>query len=230
MTRPSPRRDSRGWGCARLGALASGVAGRAPPPSQTPRRAARFTLAGRLGDALINTAPDADVVEKFEQAGGEGKPRHRLVPVCYSDDEKKAKEQAAELWPNLALQGELSRELARPKDFEDAAAMVTPDDVAETVPCGPDADRHREAIRRRRGHPACRNPPYWSPSRLRASSTAFCRCSVSASDASTRRSSSGMICRSYASFVPSTQRCARSNCFSTSVGGQRKTTAAHCAA
>jgi coenzyme F420-dependent glucose-6-phosphate dehydrogenase len=104
-------------------------------------------LAGRLGDALINTAPDADVVEKFEEAGGEGKPRYGMLHVCYGDDEEKAKELAAELWPNLALQGELSRELARPTDFEDAAAMVTPDDVAETVPCGPDADRHREAIK-----------------------------------------------------------------------------------
>ena len=31
-------------------------------------------LAGRLGDALVTTAPDSDVVEKFEQAGGNGKP------------------------------------------------------------------------------------------------------------------------------------------------------------
>jgi coenzyme F420-dependent glucose-6-phosphate dehydrogenase len=103
--------------------------------------------AGRLGDALINTAPDPEIVEKFEDAGGKGKPRYGMLHVCYGDDEEKAKHLAADLWPNLALKGELSRELARPKDFEDAAAMVSPDDVAETVPCGPDADRHREAIK-----------------------------------------------------------------------------------
>jgi coenzyme F420-dependent glucose-6-phosphate dehydrogenase len=104
-------------------------------------------LAGRLGDALVTTAPDSDVVEKFEQAGGNGKPKYGMLHVCYGDDEQKARKTAHELWPNLALKGELSRELARPKDFEDAAAMVSPDDVAETVPCGPDADRHREAIK-----------------------------------------------------------------------------------
>jgi coenzyme F420-dependent glucose-6-phosphate dehydrogenase len=104
-------------------------------------------LAGRLGDALVTTAPDSDVVEKFEQAGGNGKPKYGMLHVCYGDDEQKARKTAHELWPNLALKGELSRELARPKDFEDVAAMVSPDDVAETVPCGPDADRHREAIK-----------------------------------------------------------------------------------
>jgi coenzyme F420-dependent glucose-6-phosphate dehydrogenase len=104
-------------------------------------------LAGRLGDALVSTAPDSDVVEKFEQAGGNGKPTYGMLHVCYGEDEQRAKKTAHELWPNLALQGELSRELAHPKDFEDAAAMVSPDDVAETVPCGPDADRHREAIK-----------------------------------------------------------------------------------
>jgi G6PDH family F420-dependent oxidoreductase len=104
-------------------------------------------LAGRLGDALINTAPDADVVAEFEDAGGAEKPRYGMLHVCYGQDGEEAKQMAADLWPNLALKGELSRELARPTDFEDAAAMVSPDDVAETVPCGPDADRHREAIK-----------------------------------------------------------------------------------
>jgi coenzyme F420-dependent glucose-6-phosphate dehydrogenase len=104
-------------------------------------------LAGRLGDALVSTAPDESIVGTFDEAGGEGKPRYGMIHVCYGEDEEEAKQLAADLWPNLALKGELSRELARPKDFEDAAAMVTPDDVAETVPCGPDADRHREAIK-----------------------------------------------------------------------------------
>jgi coenzyme F420-dependent glucose-6-phosphate dehydrogenase len=104
-------------------------------------------LAGRLGDALVNTAPDDAIVAKFDAAGGSGKPKYGMLHVCYGEDEDEAKELAAELWPNLALKGELSRELARPKDFEDAGEMVTADDVAETVPCGPDADRHREAIK-----------------------------------------------------------------------------------
>src|SRR5215218_11067372 len=103
-------------------------------------------LAGRLGDALVSTAPDSDVVEKFEQAGGNGKPKYGMLHVCYGDDEQKARKTAYGLWPNLALKGDLSRELARPKDFEDAAAMVSPDDVAETVFFFYEAGHHREAI------------------------------------------------------------------------------------
>jgi coenzyme F420-dependent glucose-6-phosphate dehydrogenase len=104
------------------------------------------TLAGRLGDALINTAPDREVLESFEEAGGKGKPKYGMLHVCYGEDEKEARRTAHELWPNLALGGSLGQELPRPKDFEAAAELITPEDVAATVPCGPDADRHRQAI------------------------------------------------------------------------------------
>ena len=105
------------------------------------------TLAGQLGDALINTAPDREVAESFEEAGGKGKPKYGMLHVCYSEDEEEARRTAHELWPNLALGGSLGQELPRPQDFEAAAELVTHEDVAETVPCGPDADRHRQAIK-----------------------------------------------------------------------------------
>ena len=38
------------------------------------------------------------------------------------------------------------QELPLPSDFEEAAAMVTEDDVAEVVPCGPDVERFVETI------------------------------------------------------------------------------------
>ncbi len=34
-----------------------------------------------------------------------------------------------------------------PAHFEQAAAKVTPDDVAEAITCGPDPERHAQAIR-----------------------------------------------------------------------------------
>jgi coenzyme F420-dependent glucose-6-phosphate dehydrogenase len=103
-------------------------------------------LAGRLGDALVSTSPDGELAAKFDAAGGNGKPKYGMLHVCYGDEEEQAKELAAELWPNVAMKGSLSQELPRPEDFEQAAGMITPDDIVESVPCGPDADRHREAI------------------------------------------------------------------------------------
>ena len=104
-------------------------------------------LAGRVGDALINTAPDPEIVEAFRGAGGGGKPCYAMIHVCFGEDEDEALETAHRLWPNLGIEGELTRELARPAHFEDAARMVPKEKLAETVPCGPDPERHLEGIR-----------------------------------------------------------------------------------
>jgi hypothetical protein len=44
------------------------------------------------------------------------------------------------------MESSLSWELPLPKHFEDVATLVTEDAVAESVVCGPDADRHVQAI------------------------------------------------------------------------------------
>lgn len=103
-------------------------------------------LAGKIGDALIATAPDGDLVSAFEQAGGSDKPRYGQLTVCYAKSEREAVETAHSWWPNAALGGQLGQELPLPLHYEQAAEAVTPQDVAEAVVCGPDAARHRKAI------------------------------------------------------------------------------------
>jgi G6PDH family F420-dependent oxidoreductase len=104
-------------------------------------------LAGRAGDGLISTSPDPELLAEFEQAGGSGKPRIGQVTVCWAADEADARRTALEWWPNAALPGELSQELPLPRHFEQAAQLVTEDDVAEVVVCGPDPEPHLAAIR-----------------------------------------------------------------------------------
>jgi G6PDH family F420-dependent oxidoreductase len=103
-------------------------------------------LAATAGDGLVGTSLDGEVLAEFEQAGGGGKPRYGQVTVCWAADEASARKTALEWWPNAALQGELSQELALPRHFEQAAALVSEEDVAETVVCGPDPEAHRAAI------------------------------------------------------------------------------------
>jgi coenzyme F420-dependent glucose-6-phosphate dehydrogenase len=103
-------------------------------------------LAGRLGDALISVAPDEEVVQEFEQAGGNGKPRYGQLHVCWAESEAEARRTAHRIWPNSALAGDLGQELALPRHFEQATTMVSEDQVAEAVVCGPDPERHRRAI------------------------------------------------------------------------------------
>ena len=99
-------------------------------------------LAGRIGDGLINTAPDAEVRQQFEQAGGAGKPRYAQMTVCWAANVAQARRTALEIWPNGGLKGELSQELPTPKHFEQAAQLVTEEMVAEEVVCGPDPEQH----------------------------------------------------------------------------------------
>jgi coenzyme F420-dependent glucose-6-phosphate dehydrogenase len=103
-------------------------------------------LAGRIGDALIATAPDPQLVEQFEKAGGSEKPKYGQLTVCWAETEHEAVETAREWWPNAALPGDLGQELPLPRHFEQATSTVAPEEVADAVVCGPDPDRHREAI------------------------------------------------------------------------------------
>ena len=103
-------------------------------------------LAGRIGDGLISTAPDTEVLDAFRRTGGKG-PRIGMVHVCWGPDEAEAVKTAHRQWVNAAIGGELGQELPLPAHFEQAANTVRPEDVAERVVCGPDPERHRAEIR-----------------------------------------------------------------------------------
>ena len=103
-------------------------------------------LAGRIGDGLVGTSPDAELLEAFDAAGGTSKPRYGQLTVCWAEREADARRMAHEWWPNAALRGPLSQELPLPSHFEQAAAMVSEQDVADAVVCGPDPERHAAAI------------------------------------------------------------------------------------
>ena len=104
-------------------------------------------LAARIGDGLVSTAPDAEIVDTYVGASGDG-PRYGQLTVCWAETEQEARRTAFEWWPTAALEGPLSQELPLPSHFEEAAAMVSEDDVAERVVCGPDPASHVEGIQK----------------------------------------------------------------------------------
>ena len=97
-------------------------------------------LAGRLGDGLISTSPDKEIVQAFQGAGGKG-PLYGQLTVCWAESDEQAVRTAHEIWPNSAIPGELGQELPTPAHFEQAAQMVKPEDIAKQVTHGPDAQR-----------------------------------------------------------------------------------------
>ena len=104
-------------------------------------------LAGRIGDGFFGLVPDREVIEQFEAAGGADKPCYGQVHVCWAEEEAAAKLTALEWWPNAVAGGNLNWELPLPSLFEDATAWAGEDDVAESVVCGPDPERHIAAVR-----------------------------------------------------------------------------------
>jgi hypothetical protein len=68
--------------------------------------------------------------------------------VCWAKDEAAARRIAREHWPTSAMSGSLSWELPLPAHFEAVAELVTEDQVAESVICGPDPAKHLAAIKK----------------------------------------------------------------------------------
>jgi len=102
-------------------------------------------LAGRIGDGLVSTAPKPDVVDAWKRAGGTG-PAYAQLTVCWADDADTAEKTMYDRWPNAAITGELGQELPLPAHFEQAAQMVTPADMAQSLPHGPDPAKYLESI------------------------------------------------------------------------------------
>ncbi len=104
-------------------------------------------LAGRIGDGYCGVAPYAELVSLFRFSGGGDKPAHAGKKVCWGEEEAEARKLAYRLWrPTDALPGELGQELPTPAHYEQAVSLVTEDMAAESFVCGPDPERHLEAI------------------------------------------------------------------------------------
>jgi len=117
-----------------------------PPLAIAASKPLAAELAGRLGDAFIGVAPDAEVVAKFDEAGGSGKPKYGQVTVCWAESEEAGRKTIAEVWPNAGLKGDLSQELATPVLFEQACELVREEDL-ESLPAGPNPEPYVQAAR-----------------------------------------------------------------------------------
>jgi G6PDH family F420-dependent oxidoreductase len=104
-------------------------------------------LAARIGNGFCTTFPDADAVKTYRSRSHNGGLVQGGLKVCWAQDEHTARHTVHRLWANQALPGELSQILPTPEHFEQASQLVTEDMVADQTPCGPDVERHLEAIR-----------------------------------------------------------------------------------
>jgi G6PDH family F420-dependent oxidoreductase len=105
-------------------------------------------VAARIGDGYISTMPDAKLVNRFREGGGQGKPTQGGFKASFANTEDEAVRIAYERWPNSGVPGELSQVLPSPKHFEQASKLVRPEAMRETFVCGNDPEPHLEMIRK----------------------------------------------------------------------------------
>ncbi|MGE5595002.1 MAG: TIGR03557 family F420-dependent LLM class oxidoreductase [Hyphomicrobiales bacterium] len=117
-----------------------------PPPIYVAASGPKAAELAAENDGLIGTAPNRNVIDAFEQAGGRGKPRIAQLTVCYDEDEERAKQTATHYWPNAGLAGNVNWEIKTVDHFDQLCQMVTPDIIAKTVVVGPDPQKYLEAI------------------------------------------------------------------------------------
>jgi len=104
-------------------------------------------VAARIGDGYWGHAPDPDLLDRFDGAGGTG-PRYAQLNLCWAEDVSVARKTVHDIWPNGAIPGQLAQDLPTWSHFEEAAGMVSEDDATASVPCGPDIGPVLESVRR----------------------------------------------------------------------------------
>ncbi len=105
-----------------------------------------------LGDHLIAVEPKSELVDAWNAAEGarrigpSGAKAIGQLPICWDPDEKAAVERAHEQFRWFGGGWDVNADLPTTAGFSSASQFVTPDDVAESIPCGPDLDRIVEAV------------------------------------------------------------------------------------
>lgn len=110
---------------------------------------------GSLADHLIAVAPDASLVERWNGLNetdtvGHGSRAIGQIPICWDPDRAAARARAHEQFRWFAGGWEVNADLRTTAGFAAATQFVTADDVAGSIPCGPDVDAVVEAV-----------APYW---------------------------------------------------------------------
>ncbi|WP_182525062.1 LLM class F420-dependent oxidoreductase [Nocardioides dongkuii] len=105
-----------------------------------------------LADHLVATEPRADLIESWNDTEGatpigqDGARAVGQIPICWAPSEDEAIELAHEQFRWFAGGWKVNADLPTPAGFSGATQFVRPQDVADSIPCGPDLDAIVEAV------------------------------------------------------------------------------------
>jgi len=100
-----------------------------------------------LGDHAIAVDPDADLVADWDRTHGPGSRKIAQIPICWDTDEAAAVERAHQQFRWFGGGWAVNADLPTPAGFAAASKFVRPEDVAQTIPSGPDLDRIAASVK-----------------------------------------------------------------------------------
>lgn len=103
-----------------------------------------------LADHLVATEPKPELVAAWDRArdAAELPPSRKIgqIPICWDTDHERALTRAHDQFRWSGLGWPVNANLPTTQAFASASAFVRPEDVAESIPCGPDLDAIVEAV------------------------------------------------------------------------------------
>jgi G6PDH family F420-dependent oxidoreductase len=103
-----------------------------------------------LGDHLIAVEPEGSLIESWNGIAsrriGSGARAIGQIPICWDPDEDAAVKRAHEQFRWFAGGWKVNADLPTPAGFSGATQFVRPEDVAGSIPCGPDLDKIVESV------------------------------------------------------------------------------------
>jgi G6PDH family F420-dependent oxidoreductase len=100
-----------------------------------------------LADHLIAVEPKPDLVASWDERHSGATRKIGQLPICWGRDRDACVNRAHELFRWFGGGWKVNAELPGTAGFAGASQFVTPDDVAESIPCGPDLDAIVAAVR-----------------------------------------------------------------------------------
>lgn len=101
-----------------------------------------------LADHLIAVEPKADLVSLWDEKHPGGRSRKiGQLPICWGEDRDACVTRAHELFRWFGGGWKVNAELPGTAGFAGASQFVTAQDVADSIPCGPDLDAIVQAVR-----------------------------------------------------------------------------------
>lgn len=99
-----------------------------------------------LGDHMITTDPVAELVQGWDEHHHGPSRKIGQIPICWDPDKDVAIERAHRLFRWFGGGWHVNADLPTTASFESASQFVRPEDVADSIACGPDLDALAQSV------------------------------------------------------------------------------------